>query len=220
MHRIDTAGNDDGLFVDGNPQAGQQGTILDAAWANGVQENLCRAVEAAGIELVKGDHDQLTAAIQAMISTTFALALPVGMRVEFLGPIPETGFMAPDGAQHLRADFPELVAYWSAAGLLIAGDTPDHFKAPLYEGYFSRATSTDATIDPEGPRAAGDIQADAFKSHNHQVQPPASTDDTSAGATTTGTGGAETITPYNTASAGGAETRPKNVAHNWAYVAR
>jgi hypothetical protein len=220
MHRIDTAGHDDGLFQDGTPQLGQQGTIMDADWANGVQENICGVIEGAGIALAKGANEQLKDAISAMISTAFSLALPVGMRVEFLGPVPEVGFMVPNGAQHLRADFPELVAYWSAAGLLIAGDTPEQFRAPMHEGYFSRATSTDDTIDPDGPRGPGDVQADEIKSHLHQVQPPASTDDTAQGSTSTGTGGAETIAPYNTASTGGLETRPKNVAHNWAYVAR
>lgn len=220
MHRIDTAGHAEGLFQDGNPQAGQQGTVLDAAWANGVQESIVQVILGVGAALAKGDHDQLKDAIAQMISEATAGALPVGMKVEFLGPIPEVGFMAPNGAQHLRANFPELVAYWAAAGLLIPGDTPLHFKAPLYEGHFSRATSSDDAVDPDGPRGPGSIQGHAYESHVHTVAPAAATDDTAAGATTTGAGGVETITAYSTGPSGGDETRPINVAHNWAYVAR
>lgn len=67
MHRVDTPGHDNGLWQDGNPQIGQQGTIMSEAWLNDVQENLCKVIEDAGIALSKGNAGQLKAAIIAMI---------------------------------------------------------------------------------------------------------------------------------------------------------
>ncbi len=69
MHRVDTPGHADGLWQDGNPQIGQQGTIMSFEWLNDHQENLCKVVEDAGIALVKGDTGQLKAAIIQMITS-------------------------------------------------------------------------------------------------------------------------------------------------------
>jgi phage-related tail fiber protein len=77
-------------------------------------------------------------------------------------------------------------------------------------GEFARGWDNGRGIDPA--RAFGSAQADELEAHVHSVTPPSATDDTGAGLTTTGTGGAETITPYNTASTGGTETRPRNIA--------
>lgn len=68
MHRIDTPGSVAGQFSDGNPAVGQQATQLLSAWFNDVQENLCQLIEEAGIPLVKGGSDQLTAAVLALIA--------------------------------------------------------------------------------------------------------------------------------------------------------
>jgi len=69
MHRIDTNGAlPGGQFTDGNPAIGQQGTIMDAAWLNDMQENVAQAIEHAGIALVKGDGGQLTQAIVAIVA--------------------------------------------------------------------------------------------------------------------------------------------------------
>lgn len=68
MHRIDTNGAVTGLFQEGNPAIGQQATRLGAAWLNDMQENIAKVIEDAGIELVKGDYDQLRDAIVAMIA--------------------------------------------------------------------------------------------------------------------------------------------------------
>lgn len=226
MHRIDTAGSVDGLFVDGTPQLGQQGTILGADWANDIQGNIAKVIEDAGEELVKGDYDQLRLAIQMMIDDAAetiieATLRPVGEVLSIDGPDAPAGTLPLDGVEdYLKTDFPQLVAYYTAQGRLIAGSDADHFKTPNYMGRVPRGWSIDATVDPDGPRAPGSLQEDAFKSHNHSVSPTASTDDTASGATTTGSGGAETITPYNTGSTGGSETRGKNFATLWCVVAR
>lgn len=68
MHRVDTPGSVDGAFQDGNPAVGQQATQLLAAWFNDVQENLCYAIETAGLNLEKGNGAQLYNALLALIA--------------------------------------------------------------------------------------------------------------------------------------------------------
>ncbi len=59
MHRVDTDGNQGGLFTDGNPATGTLGTKLDDDWANAVQEEICGVIEGTGGTLVKGTNSQL-----------------------------------------------------------------------------------------------------------------------------------------------------------------
>ena len=66
MHRIDADGHVNNQFSEGNAATGQEATRVSAAWCNDVQENVCQAIEAADIALVKGQGGQLTAAIQAL----------------------------------------------------------------------------------------------------------------------------------------------------------
>ncbi len=66
MHRIDADGNVDSRFTDGNPQTGTPATVVDAAWLNGVQEDLLAAIEATGQSPAKGNYSQVLAAAQAL----------------------------------------------------------------------------------------------------------------------------------------------------------
>jgi phage-related tail fiber protein len=90
------------------------------------------------------------------------------------------------------------------------GDGSTTFNLPDMRGEFARGWDNSRGIDPA--RAFGSAQGQAIEAHVHSITPPSATDDTGSGLTTTGTGGAETITPYNTASTGGTETRPRNIA--------
>lgn len=77
MHRIDAAGYAAGnLFTDGNPSTGTPATVVDAAWLNGVQENIAKVIEAAGITLSKGDDNQLKTAIQQLSINGGAIKTP------------------------------------------------------------------------------------------------------------------------------------------------
>lgn len=70
MHRIDSSGaTADNLFTNGDPTSGVQPTMVDADWLNAVQENICQAIEAAGLVLAKGDGTQLADAILAFIAS-------------------------------------------------------------------------------------------------------------------------------------------------------
>lgn len=63
MHKIDTNTAVDGSFVDKNAALGVDGTVVDAAWLNSVQDEICNVVEAAGKTLNKQDNSQMASAI-------------------------------------------------------------------------------------------------------------------------------------------------------------
>lgn len=67
MHKIDTFGNLNGEFTDGNDY-GLPPTIVDAAWLNMVQGELRSILDYAGIAPVKNDNDQVLQAIIALIA--------------------------------------------------------------------------------------------------------------------------------------------------------
>jgi hypothetical protein len=65
MHRIDGPGHLANQFTEGDPQQGQAPTTVTDDWANAVQEEIAAVIEGAGIALVKGQQDQLLAALDA-----------------------------------------------------------------------------------------------------------------------------------------------------------
>ena len=139
---------------------------------------------------------------------TFVAAVPVGSITMYAANTAPTGWLECSGAAVSRTTYAGLFA---AIGTVFGvGDGSTTFNLPNMRGEFARGWDNGRGIDPA--RAFGSAQADELEAHVHSVTPPAASDDTSAGLTTTGTGGAETITPYNTASTGGTETRPRNIA--------
>lgn len=139
---------------------------------------------------------------------TWAAAVPVGSVTMYAANTAPTGWLECNAAAVSRTTYAGLFA---AIGTVFGtGDGSTTFNLPDMRGEFARGWDNGRGIDPA--RAFGSAQADELKAHVHSVTPPAAADDTSSGLTTTGTGGAETITPYNTASTGGSETRPRNIA--------
>lgn len=99
MHRIDTLDqkgkpsykvDEEGrqLFRSGNPHRREKesATILDPAWFNTVQENICMAITKQGIELTKGNDFQLHNAIVAS-SYRYQILSHLRSMVEFLRPV-------------------------------------------------------------------------------------------------------------------------------------
>lgn len=226
MHRVDTEGHDDGLFQDGTPQTGQGGTILSEDWFNDLQENICGVIEdGAGEELVKGDYTQLRLAIASMIAGSVvdwtgaiaaaqaaaiaAARVKPGVIEMYGANAAPAGYLECDGSVQLRATYADLFAV-IGTNHNTGGETGAQFRLPDLRGEFVRGWDHARGVD--AGRTFGSAQADEIKAHTHSVAPAASTDDTAAGATTTGSGGVETITPYSTGSTGGSETRPRNVA--------
>lgn len=66
MYRIDSDGSIAGAFTDGNPQTGQEGTVVPAEYLTELQETICLAIELAGLVLQKGNSHQLYDAIHAI----------------------------------------------------------------------------------------------------------------------------------------------------------
>lgn len=60
--------NPDGYFTEGNPATGLPATVVDAEWANMLQEEVANVVLAAGGALDKADRTQLAAAIADLIA--------------------------------------------------------------------------------------------------------------------------------------------------------
>ena len=139
---------------------------------------------------------------------TFVAAVPVGSVTMYAANTAPTGWLECSGAAVSRTTYAGL---FTAIGTVFGvGDGSTTFNLPDMRGEFARGWDNSRGVDPA--RAFGSAQADELEAHTHSVTPPAATDDTGSGLTTTGTGGVETITPYNTASTGGTETRPRNIA--------
>ena len=67
MHRIDGYGaTEDNEFTEGDPGNEIPATDVTDDWLNDMQEELANVVEAAGIELVKGNQTQLLEAIKTL----------------------------------------------------------------------------------------------------------------------------------------------------------
>lgn len=210
MHRPDDPSAVAGQFND-NPAIQSPTTKVEAEWLNDLMENVIAPIEAAGIALSKGASGQLLAAIKWLARRN---GVPVGAVIRMDGMTVPAGYLALDGAEYLRADYPDLVAYYLADGRDISGSTGAHFTVPNYKGYFDRAWSTDNSVDPGGPREPGDgPQASQNLAHTHSV-PTRSNANTGVGfvedADSSGT-----VQTVNTGSSGGSEARPINVPFLW-----
>lgn len=102
MHRIDVASaTPESLFTDGSPAGGVPATTVTASWLNDLQENICKVVEAAGITLLKGNHDQLRESVIALA----------------LGTVPKRSFVQADSIR--IPDVPGgLIIQWGRTGPL------------------------------------------------------------------------------------------------------
>lgn len=67
MHLIDAAGHVNNQFVHEDPATNRPPTEIDAAWLNAMQNELANAIVGLGIDLNKGDQQQLFKAIQKAI---------------------------------------------------------------------------------------------------------------------------------------------------------
>lgn len=118
-----------------------------------------------------------------------------------------TGYLYANGAEVSRTTYAALFA--KIGTTYGVGDGSTTFNLPDYRGYFLRGTSDDASVDPDGPRAAGSFQDDAFESHVHSIP----TWDTGFGSANNIRGyGATQHSSRDTNATGGSETRPKNIA--------
>ncbi len=137
------------------------------------------------------DLNQLSGA-----ATTGSGLNPTGTVIMYAGAAAPNGYLVCDGAA-IDPQYTDLIA-------LVGANTPD------LRGQFIRGTSADNTVDPDGPRAALDSQADGLGAHVHNtdVQSVAFPSWGGSGRGGTVVGGVAA----QTSSTGITETRPKNVA--------
>ncbi|MCO8326795.1 hypothetical protein ABEG10_13820 [Burkholderia cenocepacia] len=194
MHRIDhatavatkpapLAAGTPGYFDRGDPLTGRIATYLTADFANDLQENLCNAIEEAGIQLRKGDGTQL---LMAILELSKRSGLPLGVPVPFVGTpdrIPSNCVVAM-GQTVQRADYQVMTQFVLASGVIV--DDADWLTSPIHRTKFSRGDGATTIRFPDlrgeaiygadlgrGVRgsAIGDWLAGDMQPHNH----PAST---------------------------------------------
>ena len=165
-----------------------------------------------------------TVSIDAFILTHFLDdSLPAGVHFAYGGTIAPQGYLMCDGSSVSRTTYASLftnigTAYGTADGT--------HFNLPDLRGRFVRGVDATGTNDPDNTSrsasnlggntgaAVGSLQADQFYSHAHSI---------SGGGIGAGTTGNPPHVVQSdaanlgmgTSSAGGSETRPKNVYSNY-----
>ncbi|WP_085599299.1 MULTISPECIES: hypothetical protein [unclassified Pseudomonas] len=65
---VPSAGLVNGRFVDENPLTGTPGSLITAAWGNGVTEELLNVIRAAGITPAESESDQLLRALKGVLA--------------------------------------------------------------------------------------------------------------------------------------------------------
>ena len=138
---------------------------------------------------------------------TFAQAInPVGAVIWVATSTAPNGFLKANGAAVSRTTYAALFA---ALGTQFgAGDGSSTFNVPDLRGEFIRGWDDSRGVD--SGRTFGSFQADEFKSHTHQEfynTPSAGQDQAGSGS-----GDNDNTSSRQTGAAGGAETRPRNVA--------
>jgi len=197
MPAIPAAGTE-AFFTGGNPGAGQASTIVDAWWANMVQEEIRNVVVAAGIAPNKHDNTQLSQAIQAITGGNIYLPLAGGTMtgvIDFGAGFPTT---MPDPDPDITGARLDLHAAGTGDPDWCIGIEPNGmwFGAATPGGHFSfyGGTTINARVPPNGnPTQPYDLMTLGYW---HSVVRPPLTGNTnfyinhSTGSDTTGDGSA------------------------------
>ncbi|MGP6458517.1 phage tail-collar fiber domain-containing protein [Pseudomonas parakoreensis] len=163
-------------------------------------------------------------------------AVPVGAVLAFPTGIVAPGYLELDGSVQSIATYPDLAAFLGTT--YNKGDEgAGNFRLPESRGEFLRGWDHGRGVD--GGRNVGSAQTDLFKAHNHRYfdETGATLDPAGVwqagkvnGAAAAISSGAflsavdagvtmQTVTAVTTVDAGGAETRPRNIAVMWCIKA-
>jgi phage-related tail fiber protein len=163
-----------------------------------------------------GIKDSYTKAeVEALIAK--ASALPVGSIVAFPVDAPPPGFLELDNSVRSSATYPDLSAY--LGGKFNKGNEGvGNFRLPETRGEFLRGWDHGRGSDVG--RAVGSWQSDEIKAHAHTTVYELVTDLFAAGTVTRNfVQDFGTSNSVQTNAAGGAETRPRNIAVIWCIKA-
>ncbi len=78
MHRTDAEGHVGNQFSDGDRLLGIPGTVVDAAWLNAVQEEICNLLTQRGVVLAKGTNTQLRDAMKPALAAAWGTVRSLG----------------------------------------------------------------------------------------------------------------------------------------------
>lgn len=135
------------------------------------------------------------------------LGVPSGAVQAFAMSSAPSGWIHANGAAISRVTYSRL---FSAIGTTFgAGDGVSTFSVPDLRGEFIRGFDAGRGVDPS--RSFGSSQAGDIQSHAHALD--GETVGSGSGSTVSDANGQGTVRPYgNTATSGGTETRPRNIA--------
>lgn len=133
MKRIDhetaTAENQ---FTEGNPSGGVPATVVTADWLNGIQEEMAKVIEEAGIEMDGEDLTQLKQAIAAMVEA--ALPSSTTIETDFLAASAFSTASDSDIASGLVETTTNGQAY-PVMDMPVAADSELHISYPMPESW-------------------------------------------------------------------------------------
>jgi hypothetical protein len=217
------ASDPDQPYIDGNASTGTEGSPVPAAAIEHPMREIQNAIIAAGLIPEENTLDQLAQAIKILAPSPNILGQPFW----HLGEILPLGAMQFEGQVLDRSEYSEL---WNSLndpdrniklaaeadktandlqGCWGLGDDSTTFTVPDVRGEFIRVWESSRGVD--SGRTLGSWQADLFKSHAHKDAWARDNNNVDYGG---GVGGRYRSpgTGYTTSSAGGSETRPRNVA--------
>jgi len=149
-------------------------------------------------------NDPLTVAVGKLDNAVpFAGLVPTGAILYFAATAPPSGFLECNGAEISRLTYAALFAVIGTTFGI--GNGIDTFDIPELRAEFLRGWDNGRGVDTA--RVFGSSQAEDFLSHQHVESTVAF-----SGGPGIPTGTGYSTTTQNTAAAGGAETRPRNVA--------
>jgi len=209
----------------GNPATGTPAAVGGAFWNYALSEEMRNVIVGAGLTPNDDELDQFWQAIQALL-----VPGPVGSLLIMDGDVMPNGYLERDGAALSREDYADLWAYAQTvsnftiqsnktasyntyAGYYGDGDGSTTFTIPDMRGEFIRGFDSGRGIDVG--RAIASLQLDEFKNHIHPYQRATIQGNTGASGIVADngnyTGQTANFTSYIN-SAGGIETRPRNIA--------
>lgn len=217
MHRIDGSGHVANQFSEGDPSTGTPATQVTDEWLNAVQEEIVNVIEEGGDSLDKGDNTQLLAKIQSLINDS-RIERPIG-DIQFSIAAPTTDYVAADGSGLADATYATYKAYFDADpyGFIAQWNAT---CAALGKAQITSAAGVTTVPDMSTlfvrAGTSGVLELDEFKSHTHNVDSwDASGFDNTGGNNFVGSdsnGSKRTNVTMGMYAAGGAETRPINIA--------
>lgn len=146
MYAINTPDAVDGQFVDGNPQIGQPGTTVPAAWLNMVMLTLLDPITHAGIVPSTADVTQLTEAIVEIATGVAGAGVGAGS-VPTTRNINTEGLITGGGA--LNADLTLNVPKASSAQIIAGTDATDVITSDVLAALFGVANPAESTPPAE-----------------------------------------------------------------------